>query len=501
MANYVSKHTGAVIDAAVDKTGELDGKVAALTEEIGEIVEVGGTSRNLLHVSDNQHHTIGGLEFWFDGDKIHLNGCVSTTGEDGRFKISGVPEYAYDFRNPTEWNEETLTIVERGKTYYAYSELLSGEASADGAVLSIRDDMGEGKISNSKSPYTYTNSEATLAFAVFTVPDSVIYTDAVYAFVLTEGAEKVPYNELGIGKKLKPGIKVPAANIIGIDDAGELADRLFCTVPSDYSVTNIYNDVFETTAAVQGMCSDGAHLYYSVVKGSDNANTLLRKYRISDGAIVATSEDRSYGHANGMAYLPNSNELLVCHMDEIGTVSKVNADTLAFVESFTLGDALKDAVPWWIGVGAVAYDVTRNKIVYLLRGEVEADGRIRKGFAIFDGQMRFEKIIKTEYIESDTYSGLAADGQYIYLSASNPETKARGERLVAYDWHGNVVNNVKMSGMTHFEAQAWVAGVLYTVSAEKKDSANYNCASIFKCMPTAYEKVSKLDLLMRYNLN
>lgn len=37
MANYVSKHTGAQIDAAVDKTGELDGKVAALSEEIEEI--------------------------------------------------------------------------------------------------------------------------------------------------------------------------------------------------------------------------------------------------------------------------------------------------------------------------------------------------------------------------------------------------------------------------------------------------------------------------------
>jgi hypothetical protein len=36
MANYVSKHTGAQIDAAVDKTGELDGKVATLSEEMSE---------------------------------------------------------------------------------------------------------------------------------------------------------------------------------------------------------------------------------------------------------------------------------------------------------------------------------------------------------------------------------------------------------------------------------------------------------------------------------
>ena len=484
-----------------DKT-ILDGQIAQLSEEIGKIVEVGGTSKNLLHVSDTQHHTIGGLEFWFEGDKIHLNGCVSTTGEDGRFKISGVPEYAYETHNPTRWNEETLTIVERGKTYYAYSELLSGEVSADGAVLSIRNNKGESKISNSKSPYTYANSEAKLAFAVFTVPNSVVYTDAVYSFVLTEGAEKVQYDDLKPVDKLASDIKVPAANIIDIGSEGELADQLFCTVPSNYSVTNIYNDVFETMAAVQGMCSDGSHLYYSVVKGgNDSANTLLRKYQIADGTIVATAENHSYGHANGLAYLPDRNELLICHMDEIGTVSRVNADTLAFIESFALNDVLSTVIPWWVGVGAVAYDVTRDKIIYLLRGVEEEDGRTRKGFAVFDSQMRFEKIIETEYIESDTYSGLATDEQYIYLSVSNPQTTARGERLVAYDWHGNVVNNVRLSGMAHFEAQALVGNTLYTASAEKKDSQSFNCASIYRCEPTAYAKISKLDLLMRYNLN
>lgn len=34
MANYVSKHTGAQIDSAVDKVPVIEGKVAALTEEI-----------------------------------------------------------------------------------------------------------------------------------------------------------------------------------------------------------------------------------------------------------------------------------------------------------------------------------------------------------------------------------------------------------------------------------------------------------------------------------
>ena len=489
-----------------------------LSEEIGDIVvgtnsDGGSKSRNLLYMSDTEHHTINGLEFWFEGNKIHLNGCATTgdsESDDVRLKLTGTPEYICDWVNPDKWATETLTTVERGKTYYAYSELLSGSATADpeggsGAVLSVRDSTGTSKISTLKSPYTYAEGDARLAYAVFFIPCGATYTDAVYVFALTEGAEKVPYDELGeetqTGRKLKEDIEVPAASVIDVDESGELSELLFCKVPSKYSVTKIKDDVFDTRAAVQGMCSDGEHLYYSVVKNGDSANTLLRKYRISDGAIVATVENRSYGHANGLAYLPGSNELLICHMDDVGTVSRVNANTLAFVGSFALNDTLSAVVPWWIGVGAVAYDATRDKIIYLLRGVAEEDGRTRKGFAVFDGQMRFEKIIKTEYIESDTYSGLATDDQYIYLSVSNPQTTAQGERLVTYDWHGNVVNNVKMSGMTHFEAQAWVAGALYTVSAEIKDSANYNCASISKYMPTAYEKVSKLDLLMRYNLN
>lgn len=54
MANYVSKHTGAQIDAAVDKTGELDGKVATLTEEIGESPNIQETPENVsdLDVTD-----------------------------------------------------------------------------------------------------------------------------------------------------------------------------------------------------------------------------------------------------------------------------------------------------------------------------------------------------------------------------------------------------------------------------------------------------------------
>lgn len=36
MANYVSKHTGAQIDAAVENVGVLDGKVTTLSEEIAE---------------------------------------------------------------------------------------------------------------------------------------------------------------------------------------------------------------------------------------------------------------------------------------------------------------------------------------------------------------------------------------------------------------------------------------------------------------------------------
>jgi hypothetical protein len=44
MANFVSKYSGAQIDAAVAKTGELDGKVATLSEEIAALGNAAGVS-------------------------------------------------------------------------------------------------------------------------------------------------------------------------------------------------------------------------------------------------------------------------------------------------------------------------------------------------------------------------------------------------------------------------------------------------------------------------
>lgn len=277
----------------------------------------------------------------------------------------------------------------------------------------------------------------------------------------------------------------------------ELDERLCYKTIESFKHEIIHQDEFEQYGAVQGMCTYGNYIYYSIVSKSDADNTMLCKYSISDGVVTLTVQNRSYGHANGMAYIPSDNVLYICHMDTVGTVSRVNAETLEYIDEFSLYDVLSPVVPWYKGVGAVAYDTAKEKIVFLLRGSAESDGRTRKGFAVFDKEMRFEKIIKTEYIPCDSYSGICTDENHIYLGITNPSSVSAGEWLVAYDWHGNEVYRVKLTGYTHFEAPAKLDENTFVFA----DNRTFTGATLVRAAATSFGAVSKIDVLCKYNLN
>jgi len=187
--------------------------------------------------------------------------------------------------------------------------------------------------------------------------------------------------------------------------------------------------------------------------------------------------------------------LYIVKMDKDGTVFKVDANTLQYVGEFSLKDVLSPLVEWYMGVGAVAYDATKEKIVFLLRGEAENDGRTRKGFAVFDKEMRFEKIIKTPYVKCFSYSGLATDENFIYLTITNPHDDS-GEWLIAYDWHGNEVYRTEISYYNHLEAQAVIGNAFYF-----SYNHAYKGAHIVKCTPLVTGSVYKANVMAQYNLN
>ena len=170
MANYVSKHTGAQIDAAVDKTGELDGKVAALTEEIGELkengagvavddslsksgkaadagivgnlFEVAGAQGKNLNVTKYVDKTSGGVTFTVNGDNsVSLSGTPTTdvwalNGTENRATRFLLPAGTYTLSGSSDYKIGTINQI------YGYVCLYVDKET--GTTAEMHQDLGKG---------------------------------------------------------------------------------------------------------------------------------------------------------------------------------------------------------------------------------------------------------------------------------------------------------------------------------------------------------------------
>lgn len=435
--------------------------------------------------------SISGTEYSLivENGRVIVNGTLA-----GSVRIKLTNGIAKGITNaPNSWFSETAPF-EIGKTYISKAHHISGtvqsesgEDKASGVVVSARSAENAVLFSDSKGAVEIAE---TVSHVQLFLPFGV-YDNAVFLPVVEEGETitapedlKTRYLSKNVGLKHQQS------------DLSSLIKALTYSTVVEFNHKTIHEDKLEHYADNQGMCSDGDFLYYSLRReAGDAANTILKKYNIATGEVVLTVENRSYGHANGMAYIPHENALYIVKMDTAGTVFKVDADTLEYIGEFSLKEVLTPVVEWYMGVGAVAYDATREKIVFLLRGVAEGDGRTRKGFAVFDKEMRFEKVIKTPYIECESYSGLATDENFIYLTITNPHT-GDGEFLIAYDWHGNVVYKTEISYFNHLEALALVGGDFFF-----SYNHAYRGAHIVRCSPLVTGSVYKANVMAQYNLN
>ena len=426
-----------------------------------------------------------------DGE-VYINGTLTASV---RIKLTnGIAKGITNV--PDNWLAETASF-EIGKTYIAKAHHISGTVQGDDGTNKASGVVVSARNANNTVLFSDTRGAAVLSEPVSHVQLFLpfgIYDNAVF-IPITEEGEKLTAPEDIKYRYLSEKIGLKESHLKNIETAAAFRPLYYTTV-EEFSHTTIHEDDLEYYADNQGMCTDGENLYYSLRRESgDSGNTILRKYNIESGEVTLTVENHSYGHANGMAYIPHEHVLYIVKMDTAGTVFKVDANTLEYISEFSLYDVLSPAVEWYMGVGAVAYDAKREKIIFLLRGVAENDGRTRKGFAVFDKEMRFEKIIKTPYIECDSYSGLATDDNFIYLTITNPYSGA-GEFIIAYDWHGNVVYQTEISFFNHLEAQAVIGDTFYF-----SYNHAYKGAHIVECRPLLTSNVLKADVLSQYNLN
>lgn len=210
--------------------------------------------------------------------------------------------------------------------------------------------------------------------------------------------------------------------------------------PTDFTFDEIlkYRDTNVSgisTNNTQGLCSDGKRYIWFTCNHTDTTNCGLVKYDVINEEVANEVCNHEYGHANGMTYIKDKNQLYITSWitnvnSSRSRVSIVDADTLEFIEEIDLENKFNIIDENYAGIGAVAYSYLRKKIVYLLRPMAKTDGTY-KGFIICDLENNIldSKIFKRSAVSG----GIGCDEYYIYYVCGN--------KLYIYDWNLNELGN------------------------------------------------------------
>lgn len=226
-----------------------------------------------------------------------------------------------------------------------------------------------------------------------------------------------------------------------------------------FSDATIITDVFVSslTQQPQGGCiDDDGNVYvcfYNVGKFlKHNINTGAESQKTFSGGI--------YGHANGMAYNPNTNYLYLASMNDTGEV-------FVFDKSFNLVDTVyaKNGDGTAFNCWNIAYDRIRQRFVVMSAGIIY----------FFDDD--FELISTGSYAVNDwaeTRQDIETDGTYIYALSYNPN------KICVFDMYGHLIKqiiNTAFSGEPESMCYDWVNDVYYI---EGKSSTYVIREAVFK---------------------
>ena len=211
---------------------------------------------------------------------------------------------------------------------------------------------------------------------------------------------------------------------------------------------------------MQGGCTDGKYMYYAMVNSGDTQTAYIRKFDIATGKHVKTSKALATDHSNDITYIPETNQLLVCHNSPRNTIlSVVNADTLEFVKEVGLP----------FKIFSISYQPDREVYVVGISGG--------KDFSVLDKNFKIDKnylpasdrftAIDTEF----TTQGVETDINYIYF------VQYKTNVIMVYDWKGKFVNQILLDIPANTEPEnisivgdyfviacnnpSWTGGIVY----------------------------------------
>ena len=191
----------------------------------------------------------------------------------------------------------------------------------------------------------------------------------------------------------------------GSDLTGELVSRVFKSSGGQYQYA-------------QGGACDGEYIYLVYMK---NDVGVIKKVRMSDWKLVATSEQINTGHGNDMTYDANNNRLVLVNMAD-NMITFISPETLGVIGTKKLNYP-SYAIAYNTSTGG--YAIASGGEILITNDKFEVSNRIPIRDFGFVGQ------------------GMDADANFIYLPQSAQSgVKNKTNIIQVYGWDGQYITNV-----------------------------------------------------------
>lgn len=189
------------------------------------------------------------------------------------------------------------------------------------------------------------------------------------------------------------------------------------------TVTNVYTS--SETAQPQGGCMDNDGNVYICLYSAGR----FLKYNIATDTLTQYSfTPNAYGHANGMAYNPNTDHIYIASMKDTGEVYELNK-SCELVDTLYAKDENGDVFTCW----NIAYDQNNERFITTY------------GDKIFYMDNDFEYLSHVTYDQSawaNTRQDIETDGVFIYCLSYNPN------HIFVFDMSGYFIKDILNTAFT-----------------------------------------------------
>lgn len=436
---YVAKTATAANDGWIAARWQQVTVMGTINDQVGELktqmTDISDVSKNLLYFTNTEERTLsGGATISFPGvSEIVVNNTQSSIG---RISVMGnASSSAGTYRANLPAGTYTMKLIPNNDTKILVRYRTQADFEESVNKSTVWDDGA-----------TITLSENAEVFV--TIAGGTTYDNRDLKISIVAGTENKTFEQYGEITAKDTKAREAVGNIDNTISAIEydvhdtkqliknglevtLANSPICYYPKTFKNSELLTYGGNRTST-QGMCGNDKFLWF-VNKTSDETNCTIVKYDILKDEIVKTISERSYGHANDMCYIEDTNEVyiiswvtgdntLYSNGGTLDRISIIDADTLEFKSDFGLASIIGASVDYPT-LSAICY----NPLFKLFAGVVrphEVDGTTIKNLIVWDADGN--NVRGVTITGSGTTSGMDCDNKLIYCLFSY--------RLAYYDW-------------------------------------------------------------------